>query len=226
VAGEPGGSIPATRKRIEKAWGARVFDHTGMTEIGSLGFECVEAPGGVHLIESECIAEVVDPGTDETLPPGRTGELVLTNLGRLGSPLLRYRTGDLVRLSVDRCACGRHFARMVGGILGRTDEMIIVRGNNVYPSAIEAIVRQFGDIAEFRIEAIESGSLNNVRIEIEPFPAAGARAGQLTRQVAKTVQERLMFGPEVVVVAPGSLPRFELKASRFVRGTARKAETQ
>ena len=111
VAGEPGGSIPATRGRIEEAWGARVFDHTGMTEIGPMAVECVANPGGLHVLETEFIVEVVDPATGEAVPPGTEGELVVTNLGRLGSPLLRYRTGDLVCVDPAPCPCGRTFAR-------------------------------------------------------------------------------------------------------------------
>src|SRR5262249_54781908 len=146
VAGEPGGSIPATRQRIETTWGARVFDHYGMTEIGPLGIECEDNPAGLHLLESECIVEVIesDAPSSPTPPPrsggeGRKmGELVITNLGRWGSPVLRYRTGDLVRIDPKPCPCGRQLVRLEGGILGRADDMIHLRGNNVYPSALEA----------------------------------------------------------------------------------------
>src|SRR5437660_4969216 len=133
VAGEPGGSSPATRARIETAWGARVFDHCGMTEIGPLGIECQENPGGLHLLETECLAEIIEPASAAHLPPGETGELVLTNLGRSGSPLIRYRTGDLVRADTDVCPCGRSFLRLKGGIVGRADDMVHVRGVKVTP---------------------------------------------------------------------------------------------
>ena len=111
LAGEPGGSIPATRGRIEAAWGARVFDHTGMTEVGPMAVECVASPGGLHVLETEFVVEVIDPATGEAVPPGTEGELVVTNLGRLGSPLLRYRTGDLVCVDPAPCPCGRTLAR-------------------------------------------------------------------------------------------------------------------
>ena len=123
-AGEPGAGIPAVRARIEAGWGARAFDHAGMTEVGAYGYEC-EAQAGLHVNESEFIAEVIDPVTGA---PAAEGELVLTNLGRLGSPLIRYRTGDRVRLAPAPCACGRTFQRLEGGILGRLDDMLIVRG--------------------------------------------------------------------------------------------------
>lgn len=216
VAGEPGGHIPATRQRIEKAWDARVFDHTGMTEIGSLGFECVENPADVHLIESECIVEVIDPATLEPLPNGEPGELVITTLGRAGSPLIRYRTGDQVRLTREPCRCGRHFARMQGGIIGRIDDMFIVRGNNVFPSALEAVIRRFAEVAEFRVEARGGVSLTQVSVEVEPVLSAWASAG-LAERIADTIHDTFNFRADVRLVAPGTLPRFEMKARRFVR---------
>jgi phenylacetate-CoA ligase len=215
VAGEPGGSIPATRQRIERAWGARVFDHPGMTEMGAWGFECMEAPGGVHVIETEFIAEVLDPASDQSAAEGELGELVLTNLGRLGSPLIRYRTGDQVGLVRGRCACGRAFARIEGGILGRTDDVIWIRGNNVFPSGVEAVVREFEGVAEFRIRVDGSGPMTELCLEIEPA-VVGDGAG-LAGKVAAAMRDRLNFTPRVRVVEPGSLPRFEMKAKRFIR---------
>jgi phenylacetate-CoA ligase len=222
VAGEPGGSIPSVRSKIEAAWGARVHDHTGMTEMGAHSFECAPRPGGLHVIESEFIAEVIDPQTHQPLPEGSTeaGELVLTNLGRWGSPLIRYRTGDLVRLTrpESACECGRWFARLEGGILGRIDDMFIVRGNNVFPTAVEAVIRRFDEVAEYRLTVVEGAPLTQVKLEIEP--AAGSDAGEsstLAPRVAAAVQQALSFRAEVVRVAPGTLPRFELKAKRFVR---------
>ncbi len=212
VAGEPGGSIPSIRQAIERAWGARVLDHSGMTEIGPCGFECLESPGGMHLIETEFIPEIIDPATGEALPEGQVGELVLTNLGRLGSPLMRYRTGDQTRLLRERCACGRWFARLDGGILGRTDEMMLVRGNNVFPSAIEEIVRSIEGVAEFAIAIDRRKSLAELRIDVEP--TSGANSERLARVVADEIRNRLMFRPVVVIVEPGSLPRFEMKARR------------
>ena len=221
VAGEPGGSIPATRQRIEQAWGARVYDHTGMTEIGALGFECEQAPGGVHLIESECIAEVIDPASGKPVVDGEQGELVLTNLGRRDSPLIRYRTNDQVRLTRGRrCACGRWFARMEGGILGRIDDMVVVRGNNIFPASLEAIIRRFDAVAEFRIQVMEDAtSLTRLQVEVEA--ANGTDTTQLTRQVARAIQDALNFRADVRAVAAGSLPRFDMKATRFIRTTRR-----
>lgn len=214
VAGEPGGSIPATRARIEAGWGARVFDHCGMTEAGALGIECPEHPGGLHLLESACIPEVIDPATTRPVPPGQDGELVLTNLGRLGSPLLRYRTGDLVCVDPDPCPCGRAWVRLRGGILARVDDMIHVRGNNLYPAALEAVLRRFPEVVEYRVEIDESAPLVEVWISIEP--AAGADPA-LAERVGRAIRDELLFRAEVRTVPPGSLPRFEMKARRVVR---------
>jgi phenylacetate-CoA ligase len=146
---------------------------------------------------------------------GAEGELVLTNLGRVDSPLIRYRTNDHVRVTRDRCACGRWFARMEGGILGRVDDMMVVRGNNVFPASVEAIIRRFPDVAEFRVEVCGDGALTQMRVEVEP--ADGADGQQLAGQVARAIQDALNFRAEVSAVAAGVLPRFEMKAKRFVR---------
>src|SRR5215475_8915345 len=119
-AGEPGASIPETRKRIEQSFGAKTFDHVGMTEMGAYGFEC-EMQSGLHINGDEFIAEMIDPDTLRPAGPGEKGELVLTNLGRVGMPLIRYRTGDLGLISSEQCPCGRRGARLVGGVLGRAD---------------------------------------------------------------------------------------------------------
>jgi phenylacetate-CoA ligase len=216
VAGEAGGSIPGTRQRIEAAWGARVFDHSGMTEIGAATFECSENPGtGVHVIESEFICESIDPSSGAPVEDGEIGELVLTNLGRVGSPLLRYRTGDRVRLTRRPCPCGRSYARLEGGILGRSDDMFIVRGNNVFPTAVESVLRSIAEVAEFRMTVGENGSLSQVKVEVEP--AAGSDEPALAERVARALQMALSFRAEVILVPQGALPRFDMKAHRFVR---------
>jgi phenylacetate-CoA ligase len=209
-AGEPGAGIAAVRARIEAAWGARAFDHAGMTEMGAYGYECT-AQAGLHVNESEFIVEVLDPATGA---PAREGELVLTNLGRLGSPVIRYRTGDRVRLAQAPCACGRTFRRLEGGILGRLDDMLILRGVNVFPSAVEGIVRRFAAVDEFQIEVFRAGELDEARILVE------IGAGDATA-VCAALQDALRAGLglrlSVTPAPPRSLPRFELKARRVVR---------
>ena len=150
VAGEPGGSIASTRQQIEDGWDARVIDHHGLTEVGPISFECWESPGFLHLNECEYICEVLDPATEASMADGERGELVVTNLGRLGSPVVRYRTGDLVVRENEPCRCGRTLARLDGGVLSRADDMVCIRGVNVYPSAIEAAVRRVQEVSEYR----------------------------------------------------------------------------
>jgi phenylacetate-CoA ligase len=213
VAGEPGGSIPATRQRIEAAWGARVYDHHGMTETGPVTAECVENPGGIHVLEHHYIAEVIDPATGRDVPAGTVGELVLTNLGRWGSPLLRYRTGDLVRVDPKPCPCGCAFVRLDGGIRGRADDMIVLRGNNVHPGALQAILHRFAEVVEYRLEVDRSGTLPTLRVEIE----VNGAAGDVAARVDRAIRDELLFRAEVRAVAPGTLPRFEMKAQRLVK---------
>jgi phenylacetate-CoA ligase len=207
-AGEPGAGIPAVRARIEAAWGARAYDHPGMTEMGAYGFECA-ARCGPHVNETEFIAEVIDPATGQ---PADEGELVLSNLGRPGSPLLRYRTGDRVRLARGRCECGRSFLRLDGGILGRVDDMLVVRGVNVFPSALEGIVRRFGAVDEFLIEVYRRGQLDEVRLLVE----VRGHAEPVAAALQEAMRVDLGIRVEVVPVPGQSLPRYELKARRLV----------
>ena len=212
-AGEPGAGIPAVRERIEAAWGARAYDHAGMTEIGAYGFEC-PARAGLHVNESEFIAEVVDPATGA---PATDGELVLTNFGRLGSPLVRYRTGDRVQRADGPCPCGRTFLRLAGGILGRVDDMLTVRGVNVFPSGLEGIVRRFPAIDEFQIEVYRQRAMDEVRLLLD---IGSGGAADVVRAVQEAVRVELGIRVEVVAVAGQRLPRFELKARRLVRRAA------
>ena len=215
VAGEAGGSIPATRERIENGWGARVIDHHGLTEVGPISFECWESPGSVHLNEDEYVCEVLEPGSDRPVPDGERGELVVTNLGRAVSPLIRYRTGDLVVRRSGPCACGRSLPRIEGGILSRADDMVNVRGVNVYPSAIESVIRRFTDVTEYRATVATSGSLRELAVEIELISSVNGRSS-VAAQVTAALRESLGLTVPLHVVDAGTLPRFELKARRFV----------
>lgn len=223
VAGEPGGSIPATRARLEAAWpGARIVDHHGMTEVGPVTYECPARPGRLHLIETGYLAEVIDSATGEP-SGGKQGELVLTTLGRAGSPLLRYRTGDLVQPGfapeaedAPVCECGRCELTLEGGILGRADDMVIVRGVNIFPGAVEEVVRRFPEIAEYQVTITEAEGLVEMVVRVEPTGSC-ADLGGLVRRIDAGFREAFSLRVPVVAVAPGSLPRFELKARRWVR---------
>lgn len=218
VAGEPGGSIPAIRARIEQVWNARVIDHAGASEVGAWGFATADGLG-LHVVESEFIAEFLPhsrPLTAEahgqTLPldadGGPTLELVLTALGRIGWPAIRYRTGDLVRPRYDPAGACR-FVILDRGILGRADEMLVIRGVNVFPTTLESILRQEADLGEFRIHLVRERSLDQIVIRAELDQAGCAR-------VAGELEKRLGLRVRIEDVPRGSLPRFEAKAQRVV----------
>ncbi|MCU0703197.1 MAG: AMP-binding protein [Fimbriiglobus sp.] len=210
LAGEPGGSIPATRQRVEIAWGAKVFDHYGLSEVGPLAFETRDTPGLLRVLHRDFITEVLEPGGDREVTDGEVGEVVVSNLYRVHAPVIRYRTGDLVRPSF------RHGELFFdGGVIGRADDMIHVRGNNLYPSAIEAVVRRFPEVAEFRLVVDDTGPLPDLRVEVEPAPAADGP--KLCEAIGRVVRDELLFRTDVIAVPPGSLPRFQMKARRLVR---------
>ena len=198
-AGEPGASIPATRDAIDRAFGAYAMDHSGMTELGPTGFSCVMRDG-LHLIESEFIFEVIDE------------ELIATNLGRWGSPVIRYRTGDRVRLSREPCPCGSPFPKLVGGILGRVDDMVTVRGVNLYPSQVEDIVRRHPQVVEFVLEQRRERQMDEVTLVIEC-----ADGVVVSERLEAELRQALGARIGVRQVALGTLPRAELKAKRLIR---------
>jgi phenylacetate-CoA ligase len=207
-AGEPGASLPATKRRIESAWGSRCYDHTGATEVGAWGFEC-QAQSGVHLNEGEFIFDVINPDTGE---PKNEGELVITNLGRVGTPAIRYRTGDWVKLQKEDCDCGRSYRQLKDGIVGRIDDVLIVRGVNVYPSTIENIVRGFPEVGEFVVDVFRRGELDEMEIRLE-IRATDTEA--ILAAVVKAIRNALGLRVKTKSVPHGTLPRFELKARRF-----------
>jgi phenylacetate-CoA ligase len=207
VAGEPGGSIRSTRAKIEEAWQARVVDHAGATEIGPWGYGDAEARG-LHILESEFIAEFHSLETGQPAGEGELSELVLTPLGRAGSPVIRYRTGDLVRPFRNHgLAC--RFVLLEGGVLGRADDMLIIRGVNIFPSSVEQILHSFPEVAEFRLTATRVAEMDQLLVEIED------RLHEPNR-VAEELRLRLGLKVEVRCVDLGSLPRFEGKGRRFV----------
>jgi phenylacetate-CoA ligase len=221
VAGEPGGSIPAVRERLQHLWpGAFVFDHHGMTEVGPVTFQCTSQPGRLHVLESSLLPEVIDPDTTEPVAPGQRGELVLTTLTRTASPLLRYRTGDLVHpLPPDPvCSCGRADLALQGGILGRTDDMLIIRGVNVHASAVDAIIQQFPEIAEYQAILGSSHHLDEIQLRVEPV-APCSDPGRIVRDLQRALQDAFALRIPVEPVPPRTLPRFEMKARRWVRAS-------
>jgi phenylacetate-CoA ligase len=188
-----------------------------MTETGPVTYECPARPRVLHVLENAYVAEIINPDTGAHVPTGETGELVLSTLGRLGSPLLRYRTGDLVRAALDTvCECGRSELALEGGILGRTDDMVCVRGVNLYPSAVEEILRAHGGVAEYQVQVDTASTLPEITIKVEPLPMVSDLAA-LAHQLESALQTAFSLRIPVTVVPQGSLPRFEMKAQRWVR---------
>ena len=205
VAGEPGGSVAGVRARIREVWnGAAVLDHYGMTEVGPVAFQNTGEEGVLHVIEDSYFAEIVDPASGVAVPAGQIGELVLTTLGREACPLLRYRTGDLVKRIPD--APG--FA-LEGGIIGRTDDMVVVRGVNIYPTAVDAVVRSIPEIAEYRVTVTSRDTLAEIALEIET--AHESAMARLENALTSA------FSLRILVRRVAELPRFELKAKRWTR---------
>jgi phenylacetate-CoA ligase len=207
-AGEPGAGLPATRARIQKAWGARTFDHAGATEVGAWGFECTEQ-SGLHVNEGEFIVEIIDPATGDH---AEEGEVVITNLGRPGYPVFRYRTGDRARIDTSPCSCGRTYARLEGGVIGRVDDVLIVRGINVFPSAIENILRSIPEIGEFAVDVYRTHELDDMVIKVE---VTSGDTAEVVAAADNAIRNALSLRAKVESVEFGTLPRFDLKARRF-----------
>ncbi len=207
VAGEPGGSIVSVRNQIETAWDARVLDHSGATEIGPWGYGTLEG-GGLYVNEAEFLAEFINYETGVPAAEGELSELVLTTLGRAGNPVIRYRTGDLVRPRWSAQDENIRFVFLEGGVLGRVDDMLIIRGVNILPSSVEQVIRSFPEVAEYRITAQREGALDRLKVEVEDHQQSPDR-------IAAELQLRLGLKIEVAAVPIGTLPRFEGKAERF-----------
>jgi phenylacetate-CoA ligase len=214
LSGEPGALVPQIREKLQKAWGSQCIDYIGMTEVGTWGFQCTEEPNGVHIIESEFIAEVVDPQTGTPVQEGEIGELVLTNLGRVCMPAIRYRTGDLVKVKKGLCSCGRTFRVFEGGVLGRKDEMIVIRGVNVFPNVLANIVEsyiQLGD--DYQIEVYKEREINEIVIKLEIREDHG---GMIQKAIQGEIKRNLNIRAEIKTVPKGTLPKFENKVKRFI----------
>src|SRR5436853_258136 len=214
-AGEPGASLPAVKRAIETAWGATCFDHAGATEVGAWAFDCEAQSGAIHLNEAEFIFEVIDPTSSAAVSEGERGELVITNLGRGCMPAIRYRTGDLVELMTETCACGRSFARIRGGVLGRADDMMIVRGVNLYPSAVDNLIRSLPEIVEYEVIIRRVDGMDDLLIRLET--AGGVPFADTASALLNLFRRQFGIRVSLEHAAANSLPRYEFKARRFKR---------
>jgi phenylacetate-CoA ligase len=220
VGGEPGAGIPATRARIEQAWGAECRDGYGSLEFQPIAWECQVGAGG-HLADDFAYAEILDTDTHEPVPDGTPGVLVLTHLDKSASPLVRWWTGDVVVRDSTPCECGRTLPRIPGGVRGRADDMLVIRGVNVFPSAVEEVVRatpgtsgEFQIIIDDDVRDPETTFMTGLKLRVEAVADAPEDLGD---ELAKRIRSELQVRADVNVVDPGVLPRTTHKATRIVQ---------
>jgi len=214
VAGEPGGSIPETRQRIEALWGAKVYDYYGLSDIfGSCAGMC-EEQHGLHWAEDHILVEVLDPETQEPVAEGERGELVLTTLKKSARPMIRFRTGDIVSFTSEPCACGRTAQRMLG-THGRLDDMLIIKGVNIFPSDIEAIARKDHDLSgEYKLIVERDNHLDTLTVEIERAAVDASKDAELASRFAGHLKSITGVSARIVILPPDTLPRATHKAKR------------
>jgi phenylacetate-CoA ligase len=216
-AGEPGASIPSTKKRMEEAWGAKVYDHVGATEVGAWGFECAAQPGGLHVNEALFLAQLEDMETGEIIEePGRQGKIVITALDRIAQPCIRFDSKDVAEWSSDPCPCGRTFRIIKGGVIGRADDITKVKGVLLAPSAIEEVVRSVDGLGdEFAVMVSKKGDLDDIVLKIEFLPEAEVNREMILSGLRDQLRLRTNLGYRIEVHPYRSLPRYEVKAKRF-----------
>jgi phenylacetate-CoA ligase len=209
----------AMRGELEAKFGIKAQDTYGLSEIIGPGVacECVEAQSGLHIWEDHFLCEVIDPDTTDVLPVGATGELVLTTLTKEALPMLRYRTRDITRLTEEPCACGRTHRRMAR-VTGRSDDLLIIRGVNVYPSQVEAFLVGFPGIApHYQIVLTREGAMDAITLEVElasPAPPDEPFVAKMTTDVRNHIKAMVGISCDVVLKAPGEVPRSQGKAVR------------
>jgi phenylacetate-CoA ligase len=216
-AGEPGALIPATKKRMEESWNAKVFDHAGATEIGAWGFECEAQPGGLHINEAMFLTQVEDIETGQLITePGRRGKLVITALDRIGQPCVRFDSKDIVEFSDRQCECGRTYRLVKGGVIGRADDITKVKGVLLAPSAIEDVVRSIqGFSDEYEVVVEKKGDVDHISLKVELTEEAAPMAAELKAKLQTELRLKTNLGYEILVHPYGTLPRYEVKAKRF-----------
>ncbi|MCC6883441.1 MAG: AMP-binding protein [Verrucomicrobiales bacterium] len=221
VAGEPGGSVPETRARLESLWpGTRVYDHHGMTEVGPISFEHPDHPMTLCIIEESYLAEVIDHESQQEVAEGETGELVITTLTRTATPLLRYRTGDVVRKVWRDAPPGATFGPVLcldGGVIGRVDEMVVIRGVNIYPTAVEKVLRRFSEMAEYQVIQSTRDSMAELEVVVEPQAGGTIPASELSSRIARALHSAFALRIPVRSVDPGTLPKAEFKSRRWIK---------
>ena len=216
-AGEPGASIPTTKKRMEEAWGAKVYDHIGATEIGAWCYECTEQPGGLHVNEGLYLVEIEDIDTGEIITePGKQGKMVITALDRIAKPCIRFDSKDVILWADHQCDCGRTFRLIDGGVVGRADDITKVKGVLLAPTAIEEVVRSLPELAdEYEVIVDKKGDIDTILLKIEILPGKEGEQEPILFRLKDQLRVKTNLGYQIQVHPHGSLPRYEVKAKRF-----------
>jgi phenylacetate-CoA ligase len=216
-AGEPGASIPTTKKRMEDAWGAKVYDHAGATEIGAWCFECTAQSGGLHVNEAFFLVEIQDVETGEYIEePGRRGKMIITALDRQGQPCIRFDSKDVIEWSTEPCPCGRTFRLIKGGVVGRADDITKVKGVLLSPSAIEEVVRGMDGLGnEFEVIVDKDGDIDRIMLKVEIVKGREGERKQIEARLKDQLRLKTNLGYILEFHDYGTLPRYDVKAKRF-----------
>jgi phenylacetate-CoA ligase len=216
-AGEPGASIPTTKKRMEDAWGARVYDHAGATEIGAWSYECRAQPGAMHVNEALFLAEIEDVETGEIVnEPGKAGKMIITALDRKAQPCVRFDSKDIIEWAPQPCPCGRTFRMIKGGVIGRADDITKVKGVLLAPSAIEEVVRGIDGLGdEFEAVVDKAGDIDRITLRVELMPEARENVESIENRLRDQLRLKTNLGYILEFHEYGTLPRYEVKAKRF-----------
>ena len=216
VAGEPGGSIPATRKRMEEAWGAKVYDQVGSTEIGHWGWECRQQ-AGLHVNEAFFLVEIIDVDTGECIDkPGKKGKMVVTTFNRMAQPCIRFDVKDLIQWNTQQCDCGRTFRLLDGGIMGRADDITKVKGVLLSPTAIEEVVRDIPQLSnEYQVVVTKKGDIDVITLKVEITPEYVKDEDSIRTVLVDQLRLKTNLGYKIEFHEFGSLPRSQAKSRRF-----------
>tara|TARA_B100001971_G_C18227746_1_gene561732 strand:- start:388 stop:1722 length:1335 start_codon:yes stop_codon:yes gene_type:complete len=216
-AGEPGASIPGTKNRLESAWGAKVFDHAGATEIGAWSYECSAQPGGMHVNDAFFLVEIEDIDTGEIIEtPERRGKMIITALDRYAQPCIRFDSKDIIEWDSKECACSRTFRLIKGGVLGRTDDITKVKGVLLSPIAIEQVVRGIEGLGdEFEVVVDKVGDIDRITLKIELLPGMEKRRSAIDQMLKDQLRLQTNLGYRLEYHEIGTLPRYNVKAKRF-----------
>jgi phenylacetate-CoA ligase len=216
-AGECGASIPSTKKRLEEAWGAKVYDHAGATEIGAWSFECADQPGGMHVNEALFLVEIEDVDTGEIIEePGRRGKMVITALDRMAQPCVRFDSKDVIEWAPEPCSCGRTLRLIKGGVVGRADDITKVKGVLLAPSAIEEVVRSIDGLGdEYEVIVEKAGDTDQIKLKVEILPQAESQSALIENELIDQLRLKTHLRYDIEICGSGTLPRYEVKAKRF-----------